>query len=163
MRTEERVNILLVDDQPSRLLTYDAILAELGQNLIQARSGTEALQRLMEREFAVILLDINMPEMDGFETARLIHEHPRFENTPIIFITGVHVTDLDRMKGYSLGAVDYVYIPVVPEILRSKVSVLVELHMKRLELQRLNQRLERANAELAAANSSLQAEKQHEL
>ena len=84
----------------------------------------------MKDEFAVVLLDVSMPGMDGFETASLIHEHPRFERTPIIFVTGVHVTELDRLKGYKLGAVDYVYIPVVPEILRSKVSVLVELHLQ---------------------------------
>ncbi len=93
----------------------------------------------MKDEFAVVLLDVSMPDMDGFETARLIHEHPRFENTPIIFVTGVHMTELDRLKGYKLGAVDYVYVPVVPEILRSKVAVLVELYCKRRELQELNQ------------------------
>jgi signal transduction histidine kinase len=156
MESKERVNILLVDDQPSRLLTYEAILNGLGQNLVQAHSGTEALERLMEREFAVILLDVSMPGMDGFETASLIHEHPRFEKTPIIFVTGVNVTDPDRLKGYKLGAVDYVYIPVVPEILRSKVAVLVELHCKRREL-------EIANSDLSAANSTLQAEKTREL
>src|SRR5215212_12128427 len=148
MNSEDRVNILLVDDQPARLMSYDAILSVLGHNLVQARSGTEALQRLMETDFAAILLDVNMPGMDGFETAAMIHEHPRFEKTPIIFVTAVHVTDLDQLKGYQLGAVDYVYIPVVPEILRSKVAVLVELHVKRLELQRVNDRLEHANAEL---------------
>ena len=93
---------------------------------MRAHSGTEALARLMENEFAVILLDVNMPGMDGFETANLIHQHPRFEKTPIIFVTGIHVTDLDKLKGYKLGAVDYVYVPVVPEILRSKVCVLVD-------------------------------------
>ena len=110
----DAVNILLVDDQPARLLSYDAILASLGHRLVHARSGEEGLQRLMEMEFAAILLDINMPGMDGFETAALIHQHPRFEKTPIIFVTAVHVTDLDRLKGYTLGAVDYVYVPVVP-------------------------------------------------
>ena len=163
MTVPERANILLVDDQPSRLLSYDAILSDLGQNLVPAASGTEALQRLMEQDFAVILLDINMPGMDGFETASLIHQHPRFERTPIIFVTGVHVTDLDRIKGYSLGAVDYVYIPVVPEILRSKVSVLVELYSQRRELERLNRQLERANEELARAHNSILMEKRQEL
>ena len=146
MNPDEKVNILLVDDQPARLLSYETILDDLGQNLVQARSGLEALERLMKDEFAVVLLDVSMPGMDGFETASLIHEHPRFEKTPIIFVTGVHVTELDRLKGYKLGAVDYVYIPVVPEILRSKVSVLVELHCKRRELQTLNRSLEQANA-----------------
>ena len=101
---EDKVNILLVDDQPARLMSYDAILSVLGQNLVHARSGTEALARLMEGDYAAILLDINMPGMDGFETAALIHQHPRFEKTPIIFVTAVHVTDLDRLKGYELGA-----------------------------------------------------------
>ena len=163
MVTKEAVNILLVDDQQSRLLTYEAILGPLGHRLVTASSGVEALQRLMEREFAVILLDVSMPGMDGFETAQLIHEHPRFEGTPIIFVTGVHVTELDRLKGYGLGAVDYVYVPVVPEILRSKVAVLVELHCQRMELQRLNASLSQANAELDAANQELQREKAREL
>ena len=126
-----KANILLVDDQPARLLSYDVILRDIDENLVHAHSGTEALKLLMAREFAVILLDVNMPDMDGLETASLIHQHPRYEKTPIIFVTGVHVTDLDRLKGYKLGAFDYVYIPVVPEILRAKVSVLVELYNKR--------------------------------
>jgi len=159
----DRVNILVVDDQPARLLSYDAILKDLGQNLVSVTSGAEALKQLMRHEFAVILLDVSMPGMDGFETAELIHQHPRFEKTPIIFVTAHHVTDLDKLKGYSLGAVDYVYVPVVPEILRSKVSVLVELHQRRRELQQLNETLERANADLAAANSTLAAEKSREL
>ncbi|HEY8265958.1 MAG TPA: response regulator [Steroidobacteraceae bacterium] len=163
MVTREAVDILLVDDQQSRLLTYEAILGPLGHRLVTASSGVEALQRLMEREFAVILLDVSMPGMDGFETARLIHDHPRFEGTPIIFVTGVHVSELDRLKGYRLGAVDYVYVPVVPEILRSKVAVLVELHSQRMELQRLNASLSQANAELDAANQELQREKAREL
>jgi signal transduction histidine kinase len=163
MSRDDKVNILLVDDQPARLLSYETILAELGQNLVLARSGVEALKCLMEDDFAVVLLDVSMPEMDGFETASLIHEHPRFEKTPIIFVTGVHVTELDRLKGYKLGAVDYVYIPVVPEILRSKVSVLVELHLQRRELQRLNTSLAKANARLELANTNLQEEKTREL
>ena len=163
MNQEDKVNILLVDDQPARLLSYETILDGLGQNLVQARSGEEALQKLMKDEFAVVLLDVSMPGMDGFETAGLIHEPPRFEKTPIIFVTGVHVTELDRLKGYKLGAVDYVYIPVVPEILRSKVSVLVELHLQRRELQTLNRSLGEANRRLELANTHLQAEKTREL
>jgi signal transduction histidine kinase len=159
----QKVNILLVDDQPARLLSYETILQELGQNLITARSGLQALERLMQNDFAVVLLDVSMPGMDGFETARLIHEHPRFERTPIIFVTGVHITDFDRLQGYKLGAVDYVLIPVIPEILRSKVAVLVELHLKRRELQLLNRTLAQANAQLAAAHMNLQAEKTSEL
>jgi signal transduction histidine kinase len=163
MVSADKVNLLLVDDQPARLLSYDAILAGLGHNLVHARSGEEALARLMELDFAAILLDINMPGMDGFETAALIHQHPRFEKTPIIFVTAVHVTDLDRLKGYTLGAVDYVYVPVVPEILRGKVQVLVELYRHRRELELLNQRLAQTNTELAEANVALQAEKTREL
>lgn len=158
-----KVSILLVDDQPSRLLTYESILSSLGQHLVSARSGLEALDKLLREEFAVVLLDVSMPDMDGFEAARLIHEHPRFEKTPIIFVTGVHVGELDRLKGYKVGAVDYVSIPVVPEILRSKVAVLVELYLKRRELRELNRTLALANEQLAQANTHLQAEKTREL
>jgi len=160
---DDKVNILLVDDQPARLLSYETILSSLGQNLVMAQSGAEALQRLMADEFAVVLLDVNMPGMDGFETAALIHEHPRYEKTPIIFITGVHVSELDRLLGYKVGAVDYVAIPVVPEILRSKVAVLVELFCQRRELRQLNRSLAEANASLALAHSNLQVEKTREL
>ncbi|HWD34705.1 MAG TPA: response regulator, partial [Casimicrobiaceae bacterium] len=111
----DRANILIVDDRPDKLLVYRTLLEELEQNLYTATSGDDALRQVLEREFALILLDVNMPGMDGFETASMIHQHPRFEKTPIIFVTGVHVTELDRLKGYKLGAVDYVYIPVVPE------------------------------------------------
>jgi signal transduction histidine kinase len=159
MPATEKVNILLVDDQPARLLSYETILAELGQNLISARSGVEALATLMKHEIALVLLDVSMPGMDGFETAALIHDHPRFERTPIIFVTGVHDTEFDRLKGYKLGAVDYVSIPVVPEILRSKVSVLVELYCQRRELETLNRSLAEAIAQLEQANTTLQAEK----
>jgi signal transduction histidine kinase len=174
------VNILLVDDQPSRLLTYRAILGDLNEHLIEASSGTDALKLLMTHDFALILLDVNMPDMDGFETANLIHEHPRFENTPIIFVTAVNLSDLDRMRGYRVGAFDYVMVPIIPEILRSKVVVLAELHRKRRqlevanrelatanetirvekarELEHLNQSLHLANAELASRNAQLQAE-----
>jgi signal transduction histidine kinase len=167
------VNILLVDDQPARLLSYRAILEPLGERLVDAGSGTEALQKLMEEEFAVILLDVNMPGMDGFETASLIHQHPRFERTPIIFVTAVNVTDMDRLRGYKLGAVDYVMVPIIPEILRGKVVVLAELFRKRrelqlanralqaekaLELERLNASLREANIELAARNEELRLE-----
>ena len=150
------VNILLVDDQPSRLLAYRAVLGGLGENLVEASSGNEALRLLMTREFAVILLDVNMPGMDGFETANLIHEHPRFEQTPIIFVTAVNVSDMDRIRGYKLGAVDYVMVPIIPEILRSKVVVLAELYRKRRDLQIANQRLE-------AANEAMRVEKAREL
>src|ERR1700753_705497 len=138
METEGKVSILLVDDQPSRLLTYESVLSGFGWNLVSARSGLEALDKLMRDEYAVVLLDVSMPGMDGFEAARLIHEHPRFERTPIIFVTGVHMSELDRLRGYKLGAVDYVSVPVVPEILRSKVAGLGELYCMRAQLPDLN-------------------------
>jgi PAS domain S-box-containing protein len=163
MPDTDKARVLLVDDQPARLLSYEAILGGMDVTLVRANSGEDALRALMGGEYAVILLDVNMPGMDGFETASMIHQHPRFEKTPIIFVTGVHVTDLDRLRGYKLGAFDYVYIPVVPEILRSKVAVLVELYNHRRELQHLNRSLERANEELAAANVLLEAEKTREL
>jgi two-component sensor histidine kinase len=155
---DDKVGILLVDDQPSQLLSHEAILRELGERLVTARSGREALQRLMDEDFAVILLDVNMPDMDGFETASLIHQHPRFEKTPIVFVTGAQPTTLDRLKGYRVGAVDYVEVPVVPEILRSKVAVFVDLNRKRRDLQRLNDALQaeiaqRRNAEEAVRHS----------
>lgn len=151
-----RVRILLVDDQPARLLTYRTVLEPLDEILVEARSGVEALERLMEEEFAVILLDVNMPDMDGFETAAVIHRHPRYEHTPIIFVTAVNVTDMDRLRGYKLGAVDYVMVPVIPEILRGKVGVLAELYRKRRQLQA-------ANAALEEANLTLQARQEREL
>src|SRR3954466_2188759 len=156
-------NILLVDDQPARLLTYRAILEPLGHNLVEVSSGLQALDALMKQEFAVVLLDVKMPGMDGFETAALIHDHPRFENTPIIFVTGVHVTEFDRLKGYKAGAIDYVYIPVVPEILRSKVAVLIELDRQRRALQSVNKELAESNRQLENANSQLKSEKTREL
>jgi DNA-binding response OmpR family regulator len=97
----------------------------------------------MKDDFALILLDGNMPVMDGFETARMIRQHPRYESTPIVFVTAIHDSEIDRRKGYALGAVDYINIPIVPEILRSKVSVLVELYQKRRELKALNSILSR--------------------
>jgi signal transduction histidine kinase len=157
------VRILLVDDNPSRLLSYRAILDPLGETLVEASSGMEALRRVMSEDFAVILLDVNMPEMDGFETASLIHQHPRFEKTPIIFVSAVNVSDLDRLRGYKLGAVDYVMVPIIPEILRSKVMVLAELFRKRSELQSLNARLADANRDLALANEALHEDRAREV
>jgi len=138
---DEKINILLVDDQPGKLLTYEAMLGELGENLIKAHSGMEALELLLKNEIALVLMDVSMPGMDGFETAQMIHEHPRFQNTPIVFISGICVTDLDRLKGYQHGAVDYVSVPVIPELLRAKVKVFVELHRKTQQLETLNARV----------------------
>jgi len=128
----------MVDDQPGKLLTYEAMLGELGENLIKAHSGMEALEHLLKTDIALVLMDVSMPGMDGFETAQMIHNHPRFQNTPIVFVSGIHVTDLDRLKGYQHGAVDYVSVPVVPELLRAKVKVFAELHRKTRQLEALN-------------------------
>jgi signal transduction histidine kinase len=159
----EKANILLVDDLPARLLTYEAILGNLDQNLVRAQSGDEALAKLLEMEVATILLDVSMPGMDGFETAALIRGHPRSAQTPIIFVTGVHLTEIDRLRGYEMGAVDYVSVPVIPEILRSKVQVLVQLYLQRRELTRLNETMAAANVELAAAHAALKTENTREL
>ncbi|QNI33190.1 response regulator [Alloacidobacterium dinghuense] len=143
----QKVNILLVDDQPAKLLSYEAILGELGENLIKAASGTEALEHLLKANIAVVLTDVSMPGIDGFELADMMRQHPRFQKTPILFISAIHLSDLDRIKGYERGAVDYISVPVVPEVLRAKVSVFAELHRKRLELENLNQELEQRVAE----------------
>ncbi|HEX5424162.1 MAG TPA: PAS domain-containing protein [Candidatus Acidoferrales bacterium] len=140
---KEKVNILLVDDQPAKLLTYEAILGELDENFVQATSGRDALDKLLKmKDVAVILMDVSMPEMDGFETARLIREHPRFQRTAIIFISAIHLTDLDRVKGYERGAVDYISVPVNPELLRAKVTVFADLHRATRDLEKLNRELE---------------------
>src|SRR5262245_2328217 len=146
-----RVNILLVDDQPSKLLTYESILSELGENLITASSATEALATLLRTEIAVALVDVCMPDLDGYELASMIRQHPRFQKTSIIFVSAVLMTDLDRLRGYECGAVDYVPVPVVPEILRAKVSVFADLYRKTRALERLNAELERRVSERTAA------------
>jgi signal transduction histidine kinase/CheY-like chemotaxis protein len=151
--TSEKVNILMVDDQPAKLLSYEVILAELGENLIKATSGTEALDQLLKNDVAVVLTDVSMPDIDGFDLAEMIRQHPRFQKTAIIFISGVHLTDVDRIKGYRQGAVDYITVPVVPELLRAKVSVFAELHRKRRQLENLNRELEQR---VAARTEELQ-------
>jgi PAS domain S-box-containing protein len=147
MMADEKVNILMVDDQPAKLLSYRVILAELGENLIQATSASEALSVLLKTEVAVVLMDVSMPGMDGFELAELIRQHPRFQKTAIIFISGVHLTDSDRIQGYRSGAVDYISVPVVPEVLRAKIGIFVELHRKTRMLEALNRELEYRVAE----------------
>lgn len=147
-----RASVLLVDDQPARLLSYEAVLSGVNVRCVRALSGPEALERLIKQPFAAIVLDVNMPGMDGFELARMIREHPRLERIPIIFITAMSVTELDRLKGYEVGAIDYIALPVVPEILRSKVAILIELHQRRSELQMLNQALKEAHARLDKAH-----------
>jgi two-component system, NtrC family, sensor kinase len=138
----QKVNILMVDDQPAKLLSYEAILANVEANLIKARSGREGLELLLKLDVAVVLLDVSMPEISGFEMADMMRQHPRFQKTAILFISAVRMSDLDRIKGYQSGAVDYISVPVVPEVLRAKVSVFVELHRKSRELENLNRELE---------------------
>src|SRR5213079_1197721 len=150
MASDDKVNILLVDDQPAKLLSYETILASLGENLIKAASAREALEHLLKQEIAVVLVDVCMPELDGFQLAAMIREHPRFQRTAIIFISAIHLTDVDRLRGYEMGAVDYVPVPVVPEVLRAKVKVFAELYRKTRELEQLNAELERRVAERTA-------------
>src|ERR1700760_3914897 len=140
--SHQKVNILLVDDQPAKLLCYEAILGELGENLIKAASGTEALEHLLKNNIAVVLTDVSMPGIDGFELADMMRQHPRFQKTAILFISAIHLSDFDRIKGYERGAVDYISVPVVPELLRAKVSVFTELHRKTRQLEELNRELE---------------------
>jgi PleD family two-component response regulator len=150
MSEPDKLNILLVDDQPGKLLSYEVILKDLGEKLIKAQSGAEALQYLLKTEVAVILIDVCMPELDGFELAALIRGHPRCEKTAIIFISAVQLTDVDRLRGYEMGAVDYVPVPVVPEVLRAKVKVFTELFRKTRQLEQLNRELEQRVAERTA-------------
>src|SRR3984957_15375909 len=155
-----KTNILLVDDQPAKLLSYELILAELDETLVKANSATEALQHLLTTDFAVVLIDVCMPELDGFELAAMIRAHPRFEKVAIIFVSAVQVNELDLVKGYAAGAVDYVPVPVVPELLRAKVRVFVDLYRKTRQLETLNQELEQRVAErtveLEKANQELE-------
>ena len=150
MSQAEKLNILLVDDQPGKLLSYEVILKDLGENLIMAQSGAEALEHLLKKEVAVLLVDVCMPELDGFELAAMIRDHPRCEKTAIIFISAVQLTDVDRIRGYEMGAVDYVPVPVVPQVLRAKVKVFTELFRKTRQLEQLNRELEARVAERTA-------------
>jgi two-component sensor histidine kinase/DNA-binding response OmpR family regulator len=151
MSATDRVNILLVDDQPGKLLTYEVMLRELGENLLRAQSANEALQMLLRHDVAVILIDVCMPELDGFELAAMIREHPRYQKTAIIFISAIHLTESDYLRGYSAGAVDYVPVPVIPDLLRAKVRVFADLYRKTKELERLNAELELRVAERTMA------------
>ena len=175
MGKDERVNILMVDDQPGKLLSYEVMLGGLGENLIKAMSAKEALEVLLKTDIAVVLMDVSMPELDGFQLAAMIRQHPRFQRTAIIFVSAVHLTDLDQLKGYEHGAVDYISVPVVPELLRAKVRVFADLHRKTRMLETLNRELEqrvlerteelalkaellmRLNAELVEKNQELDA------
>jgi PAS domain S-box-containing protein len=155
----EKVNVLLVDDQPDKLLSYEVILGQLNENLVKAASAREALQFLLKNDVAVVLIDVCMPELDGFQLAAMIRDHPRFAKTAIIFISAIHLTDMDRLRGYEMGAVDYVPVPVVPEVLRAKVKIFAELFRKTRQLERLNLLLERRvterTAQLEASNKRL--------
>ena len=151
MSEHEKVNILMVDDQPAKLLTYEVMLAELGENLIKAHSAREALEQLLKTEVAIVLMDVSMPEIDGFELAETIRQHPRFQKTAIIFISGVHLTDLDRLKAYQRGAVDYISVPVIPDLLRAKVSIFAELYRKTLQMETLVRELHRLSSRLMSA------------
>ena len=155
----EKVNVLLVDDQPDKLLSYEVILGQLNENLVKTSSAREALQFLLKNDVAVLLIDVCMPDLDGFQLAAMIREHPRFAKTAIIFISAIHLTEMDRLRGYEMGAVDYVPVPVIPEVLRAKVKVFVELFRKKRELEKLNSQLERRvverTAELEALNARL--------
>jgi two-component sensor histidine kinase/DNA-binding response OmpR family regulator len=155
----DKVNILLVDDQPAKLLSYEVILGELGENLIKASSPHEALGVLLKTDVAVVLIDVVMPQIDGFQLAAMIREHPRFEKLAIIFVSGVQIADTDHMRGYQIGAVDYVAVPVVPDLLRAKVKVFIELYRKTRQLEALNAELEQRvasrTAELAAQTERL--------
>src|SRR6266478_1439343 len=160
MSPHEPVNILLVDDQPAKLLSYEVMLRELGENLIKAGSAREALEHLLKKEIAVLLIDVVMPDLDGFELAAMIRNHPRFQTTAIIFVSAVAMTDLDRLKGYEYGGVDYVPVPVVPDLLRAKVRVFADLYRKTRQLENMNAELERRvderTAELAQTNAELE-------
>src|SRR5438034_9008277 len=142
MASDDKVNILLVDDQPAKLLSYETILAGLGEKLIKAASAREALEQLLKHEIAVILVDVCMPELDGFQLAAMIRDHPRFQKTAIIFISAIHLTDVERLRAYEMGAVDYVPVPVIPEVLRAEVRSFAEAHRKTRPPAQLHQRLE---------------------
>ena len=163
--SELKANILIVDDRPDKLLALHAILSSLDQNIVQARSGKEALRLLLKQDFAVILMDVSMPTMDGFETASLIRQRPRSEHTPIIFVTSIGNTENHISQGYSLGAVDYLLTPIIPEVLRTKVSVFVDLHkqtelIKRQADQLRNVEKHRYQQELAQVCDRLEVETQ---
>src|SRR5260221_1423340 len=150
MNAAEKVNILLVDDSHAKLLSHEAVLAEIGENLLKASSARQAFEVLLKNEVALILIDVCMPDLDGFELAAMIREHPRFQTTAIIFVSAVLMTKPDQLRGYQLGGVDYVPVPVVPELLRAKVKVFVELYRKTRQLERFNAELEQRVAERTA-------------
>jgi two-component system, sensor histidine kinase and response regulator len=160
-KPQSTVSILVVDDDATKRFALKTILAPLGETVVEASSGADGLRQLLRQEFAVILLDVRMPMMDGFETAQLIRQRPRSELTPIIFVTALDQAETDMGRGYDLGAVDFVFAPVVPAILRAKVAVFVELYRAQQELRRYRTRLETLVEErttaLTAINRELEA------
>src|SRR5690242_4640870 len=160
---DEKISILVVDDRADKLLAYEVMLAELNENIVCARSGKEALRHLLKNDFAAILLDVNMPGMDGFETAALIRQRQRCETTPIIFVSAINDTMNHISRGYSLGAVDYILTPVVPDILRAKIAVFVDLFRKTDQIRRQVDERERMIREQAIAETArLEAERASE-
>ena len=155
----DKVNVLLVDDQPAKLLANEEILRGLGENLVKASSAREALEFLLKNEVAVVLIDVCMPELDGFQLAAMIRDHPRFQRTAIIFISAIQVDDVDRLRGYEMGAVDYVPVPVVPEVLAREGQGLRRALSQDARARALNSELERRvaerTAELEASNARL--------
>ena len=151
MSANDKVNILLVDDQPRKLLSYEVVLRDLGENLIKVSSAREALEQLLKSDIAVILIDVCMPDLDGFQLASMIREHPRLQQTAIIFVSAIHLHELDFRRGYEMGAVDYVPVPVIPEVLRAKVKIFAELYRKTRALEQLNTELESRVRERTAA------------
>jgi signal transduction histidine kinase len=160
MIAPDKVNILLVDDQQAKLLSHEVVLQEMGENLLKASSAQEAFECLLKNEVALILIDVCMPDLDGFELASMIREHPRFQNTAIIFVSAIMLAHLDQLRGYRLGGVDYVPVPVVPELLRAKVRVFVDLYRKTRQLEQFNavleKRVEERTAELRKFNEELE-------
>jgi signal transduction histidine kinase len=156
--TEAPVNILLVDDEPANLLALEAVLESLGQNLVKAHTGGEALRQLIKTDFAVILLDVMMPGMNGFETAKFIRERDRNRHTSIIFLTAMEKAETEMFRGYSLGAIDYLVKPFVPAVLRSKVTVLIDIYRKTEEVIQLNHRLRNRAGELETLSLNLKNE-----
>jgi signal transduction histidine kinase/DNA-binding response OmpR family regulator len=157
MTSDSQANVLLVDDRPENLLAMESILADLGQNLIRAGSGKEALRYLLVEDFALILLDVQMPDLNGFDLAEMIRERECTQHTPIIFVSATSRDEQYVFKGYSLGAVDYLTKPFEPEILKSKVRFFTKLYQQNQEIKRQALLLEQANAELDKLNSELEA------
>ncbi len=158
IKTETPVNILLVDDKPANLLALEAVLDSMNLNLMKAYSGEEGLQKLMLEDFAIVLMDVRMPEMDGFETAAMIHRRDPSQKTPIIFLTAAQENEADVTRAYAVGAIDYLLKPFEPSILQTKVAVLIDLYRKNEGLRQLVDKLDRRIGELVTENSILKKE-----